>query len=196
MRNPLRVLHPRQFRGVRLFLIITVGALIAALAGSALLPAEHRGLVIGLVLAAGLVAGWFWLSGFRPVWTAVAAVLGFLFVVSVLQETGPSLLQLRGGQVEAQTMSLRESDGPADRYHYTVTALSGRAIGGELSLDEQAYRVGESLTVVEEPDGLAHPMLPAEVAEHRQSWLALLVLYLATGLLCFLAGRPRRPKTT
>ncbi|MFC7762816.1 hypothetical protein ACFQY4_35775 [Catellatospora bangladeshensis] len=151
--------------------------------------------MIGLVLAAGLVAGWFWLSGFRPVWTAVAAVLGFLFVVSVLQETGPSLLQLRGGQVEAQTMGLRESDGPADRYHYTVTALSGRAIGGELSLDEQAYQVGESLTVVEEPDGLAHPMLPAEVAEHRQSWLALLVLYLATALLCFLAGRPRRPKT-
>ncbi|MEV4411256.1 hypothetical protein [Catellatospora sp. NPDC049609] len=194
MRNPLRALHPRQFRGVRLFLIITVGAVIAALAGTALLRAEHRGLVIGLVLAAGLVAGWFWLSAFRPVWTAAAAVLGFLFVVSVLQETGPSMLQLRGGQVEAQTVSLRESDGPADRYHYAVIALSGRPVGGELTLDEKAYRIGESLTVVEDPDGLAHPMLPAQVAEHRQSWLAVVVLYLVTGLLCLLAGRPRRPK--
>lgn len=196
MRNPLRVLHPRQFRGVRLFLIITVAAVIAALAGTTLLRAEHRGLVIGLVLAAGLVAGWFWLSGFRPVWTAVAAVLGFLFVVSVLQETGPSLLQLRGGQVEAQVAGLREGDGPADRYHYTVISQSGRTVGGELTVNEQAYRIGESLTVVEEPDGLAHPMLPAEVAEHRQSWLAVVVLYATTFALCLLAGRPRRPKTT
>lgn len=194
MRNPFGALHPRQLRGLRLFLLITVAALAAGLAGSALLPAEHRGLAVGLILAASLATGWFVLSGFRPVWTAVAAVIGFLFVVIVLRETGPSLLQLRGGQVEAQVMSVRESSGPADRYHYAMAAHSGRAVGGELTVDENAYRIGESVTVVEDPDGLAHPMLPSELTEHRQSWLAVIVLYLATAVLCLLAGRPRRAK--
>src|SRR5690349_17563979 len=132
MRNPLRALHPRQLRGLRLFLVITVAALAAGLAGSALLPAEHRGLAVGLILAAGIAVGWFAVSGFRPVWTAVAVVIGFLFVVIVARETGPSLLQLRGGQVEAQVMSLRESSGPTDRLHYALAAHSGRAVGGEL----------------------------------------------------------------
>lgn len=195
MPNPLRVLHPRQFHGLRLLLIITVAALAAALAGTAVLRAEHRGLAIGLILAAGLVAGWFLLTGFRPVWTAVAALIGFLFVVSALQETGPSMLQLRGGNVEGQVVAMRESDGPADRFHYAVAAHSGRMVGGELSVDEQAYRIGETVTVVEDPDGLAHPMLPSEVAEHRESWLALTVLYLITAVLCLLAGRPREPRT-
>ncbi|GAA2395876.1 hypothetical protein Cme02nite_56290 [Catellatospora methionotrophica] len=192
MRSPLRALHPRQFRGLRLFLVITVAALAAGLAGSALLPAEHRGLAIGLILAAGLAAGWFALSGFRPVWTTIAAVIGFLFVVIVLRETGPSLLQLRGGQVEAQVMAVRESGGSADRYHYAMAAHSGRAVGGELTADRDAYRIGESVTIVEEPDGLAHPMLPSELTEHRDSWLAVTVLYLVTTVLCLLAGRPRR----
>lgn len=194
MLNPLRALHPRQLRGLRLFLVITVAALAAGLAGTALLPAEHRGLAVGLILAAGLAAGWFAVTGFRPVWTAVAAVIGFLFVVIVLRETGPSLLQLRGGVVEAQVVALRESSGPTGRYHYAMAAHSGRALGGELTVDEPAYRIGESVTVVEEPDGLAHPMLPGELTEHRQSWLAITVLYLVTVVLCLLAGRRRRAK--
>ncbi|MEU8001003.1 hypothetical protein AB0B66_07565 [Catellatospora sp. NPDC049111] len=196
MRNPFRALHPRQLRGLRLFLVITVAALVAGLAGTALLPAEHRGLAVGLILAAGLAAGWFTVTGFRPVWTAVAAVIGFLFVVIMLRETGPSLLQLRGGLVDAQVVSLRESSGPIGRYHYAMAAHSGRALGGELTVDEAAYRIGESVTVVEEPDGLAHPMLPSELTEHRQSWLAVTVLYLATAVLCLLAGRPRRAKAS
>ncbi|WP_212832041.1 hypothetical protein [Catellatospora sp. TT07R-123] len=192
MRNPLRALHPRQFRGVRLLLLVTALALAAAVSGTTVVDAELRGLVIGLLLAAGLIGGWFAVTGYRPLWTTAAGLVGFVLVVSVLVETGPTLLQLRGGRAESRVTAVREAGSRADRYHYTLTTGGWRPIAGELTLGEARYGVGDPVTVVEDPSGLADPMLPADLTEHRDSWLALIVLYLTTAALCLLAGRPRR----
>ncbi|MBV1854510.1 hypothetical protein [Catellatospora tritici] len=191
MRNPLRALHPRQFRGMRLLLLVTALAVAAMVGGTTLLDAEFRGVAMGVLLAAGLIGGWFAVTGFRPLWTAAAGLIGFLLVVSVLVETGPSLLQLRGGRVEARVTAVREAGSSQDRYHYTLTTPGWRPVSGELTSGEPRYRVGDPVTVVEDPNGLADPMLPSELTEHRQSWLALIVLYLVTAVLCLLAGRPR-----
>ncbi|MDI1462808.1 hypothetical protein QEZ54_17670 [Catellatospora sp. KI3] len=195
MRNPLRALHPRRLRGVRLLLVVTAAVVAAMVGGTTLIGAEFRGLVMGLVLAAGLIAGWFAVTGFRPLWTAAAGLIGFLLVVSVMVETGPSILQLRGGPVEARVTSVREAGSAEDRYHHALTTAAWRPVEGELTTGEPGYRVGDPVTVVEDPNGLADPMLPSQLTEHRQSWLALIVLYLVTAVLCLLAGRPRETAT-
>ncbi|WP_155374984.1 hypothetical protein [Catellatospora vulcania] len=181
-------------RALPLLGVLTAGLLVSAVAGTSLLNQDLQlvGFFGGLFVALGAIyvikardlrAGW----GFTALGLAVFINIIFMLSVSAV------ILELAGEPVAATVVADRDGyEGKAPTSHrYTLTELGGAPIRGELTLEEgEPLELGEQVTVLRDPAGLANPMLADEVVAGSTG--ALVFFWLVLAVPALIAGVPRR----